>query len=177
MLLNGDRVWRGVGWGCGLALGCELAGASARYSRAVFVPLGGPMRRNIPSIFLPIFIMGCSVATMFSQPVSPVLFRVAPAYGVGPFPTSVAVGDLNGAGKPDLAVAGNGVDVLLCNGDGTFQAAVNYAAGPKPASVAVGGFTGVSKPALAVADSSAFSAKSHYVGRVLGDRAASLTAD
>jgi hypothetical protein len=28
MLLNGDRVWRGVGWGCGLALGCELAGAS-----------------------------------------------------------------------------------------------------------------------------------------------------
>ena len=50
-------------------------------------------------------------------------------------PYSVVVGDFNGDGKPDLAVANNfsnNVSVLLGNGDGTFQAAVNYAAGTIP---------------------------------------------
>ena len=44
----------------------------------------------------------------------------------------MAVGDFNGDGKADLAVANclsNNVSVLLGNGDGTFQAAVNYGAG------------------------------------------------
>src|SRR6266702_275949 len=42
--------------------------------------------------------------------------------------------------KPDLAVAnlGNGISVLLGDGDGTFQAAVSYVAGSIPSSVAVG---------------------------------------
>src|ERR1700722_18469926 len=42
---------------------------------------------------------------------------------------SVAVADLNGDGKPDLAIAswGNGeVSVVMGNGDGTFAGAVNY---------------------------------------------------
>jgi len=45
-------------------------------------------------------------------------------------PTSVAVADVNGDGKPDLIVANgystSGIGVLLGNGDGTFQAAVTY---------------------------------------------------
>jgi len=67
------------------------------------------------------------------------------------------VGDFNGDGKPDLAVANvysDNVNVLLGNGDGTFQAPVNYAAGSGPASVAVGDLNGDGKPDLAVSNSS-----------------------
>jgi hypothetical protein len=67
-------------------------------------------------------------------------------------PISVAVGDFNGDGKPDLAVAntsGNNVSVLLGKGDGTFQAAVNYGAGTESDSVTVGDFNGDGKPDLA----------------------------
>ena len=77
-------------------------------------------------------------------------------YGVGTEPWSVAVGDFNGDGKPDLAVANGGdnydVSVLLGNGDGTFQAAVNYPTGGFfPYALAVGNFNGDTKPDLAVA--------------------------
>jgi hypothetical protein len=52
-------------------------------------------------------------------------FQAQRTFAAGIFPLSVAVGDLNGDGKPDLAVAnfrGNSVGVLFGNGDGTFQA-------------------------------------------------------
>src|SRR5439155_25459685 len=66
-------------------------------------------------------------------------------YVVGSDPRSVTVGDFNGDGRPDLAVANtvsNNVSVLLGNGDGTFQVAVNYAAGTGPRSGTVGEFNG-----------------------------------
>jgi hypothetical protein len=71
---------------------------------------------------------------------------IAPvSYAVGSGPNSVAVGDFNGDGIPDLAVANfssNTVSVLRGNGDGSFQPAVNYPAGTGPGSVAVGDFNG-----------------------------------
>jgi hypothetical protein len=83
-------------------------------------------------------------------------FQQAQSYGAGRSPFSVAVGDFNGDGKPDLAVANvssNNVSILLGNGDGSFQQAVNYAAGSSPRSVAVGDFNGDGKLDLAVANS------------------------
>jgi hypothetical protein len=66
------------------------------------------------------------------------------------------VGDFNGDGLLDLAVANYGpspsVSVLLGNGDGTFQTARNFAAGGYPRSVAVGDFNGDGVLDLAVAN-------------------------
>ena len=77
-------------------------------------------------------------------------------FGAGNGPVSVAVGDFNGDGRPDLAVANNGsnnVSVLLGNGDGSFQAAQNFGAGSAPSSVAVGDFNSDGALDLAVANS------------------------
>jgi hypothetical protein len=71
------------------------------------------------------------------------------------------VGDFNGDGKLDLAVANRGtfpytnssVSILLGKGDGTFLPPVNYAAGIHPSSVAVGDFNGDGKLDLAVVSS------------------------
>lgn len=55
--------------------------------------------------------------------------RPATSYTAGTQATSVAVGDLNNDGRPDLAVADFGtgnVVVLSGNGDGTFQTPVSY---------------------------------------------------
>jgi FG-GAP-like repeat/Bacterial Ig-like domain (group 3) len=74
----------------------------------------------------------------------------------------VTVGDFNGDGKADLAVAnypdsGNGpgsVIILLGNGDGTFlQAADNPATGNEPLSMVAGDFNGDGNLDLAVANS------------------------
>jgi hypothetical protein len=76
-------------------------------------------------------------------------FQTAVAYDSGGFePTSIAVGDVNGDGKPDVVVAQcsgpvfgcfpGEVGVLLGNGNGTFQTAVNYSSGADtPVAVAV----------------------------------------
>ena len=72
--------------------------------------------------------------------------------GGGPY--SVAVGDFNGNGKADLAVANgssNDVSILLGNGNGTFASAVPYGAGTVPVSVAIGVFDGDGKADLAIA--------------------------
>jgi hypothetical protein len=91
-----------------------------------------------------------------SGPCSKPSFAAAVDLQVGSNPWSVAIGDFNGNGKADLAVANKGsgnVSILLGNGNGTFQATVNYSVGASPTSVAVGDFNGDGKADLAVANS------------------------
>ena len=80
-----------------------------------------------------------SQGTLVAAPNSP--------FAVGSFPLAAAVGDFNGDGKPDLAIANNGannVTVLLGNGSGGFTAATGspFAAGANPDSIATGDFNG-----------------------------------
>src|SRR5205809_482726 len=54
------------------------------------------------------------------------------SFDTGNLPLSVAIGDLNGDGKPDLATANNTVSVLLGNGDGSFGMKTDYGTGSGP---------------------------------------------
>src|SRR5262249_31065027 len=89
-------------------------------------------------------------------------FQPAQNFSAGARPQSVAVGGLRGDGSLDLAVAnagdsvghGEGVSVLLGNGDGTFGPAQAFGTGKTPDSVAVGDFNGDGHLDLAVANGS-----------------------
>jgi FG-GAP-like repeat/FG-GAP repeat len=83
------------------------------------------------------------------------VFRPAASSGTGGYLAwSIAVGDLNGDGKPDMVVANQygTVGVLLGQGDGTFLPAVGYATGGGALSVVIADVNGDHKPDLIVAN-------------------------
>jgi hypothetical protein len=93
----------------------------------------------------------------------PIFYETIGANQNGPNSSSLAVGDVNGDGNLDLIVAtwclsfnscsSGGVNVLLGNGDGTFQPAVAYASGASGAtSVAIADVNGDGKPDLLIAN-------------------------
>ena len=105
-------------------------------------------------------------------------FTPAPGspFATGNLPLSVAVGDFNGDGRPDLATANrqdNTVTVLLGTGTGAFTPAPTspFPVGVGPQSVAVGDFNGDSKPDLAVANTD-----DNTVTVLLGDGTGGFTA-
>ena len=74
---------------------------------------------------------------------------------VGTHPSSTAVGDFNGDGIPDLAVANTDdgtVSIFLGNGNGTFGSAANFGVGTRPASVAAADLRNNGKLDLVVAN-------------------------
>jgi hypothetical protein len=77
---------------------------------------------------------------------------------VGTNPQAVAVGDFNGDGKPDLAIAnagGNNVTVLLGTGTGRFNAAPGspFAVGASPAAIISGDFNADGRADIVIANS------------------------
>ena len=74
---------------------------------------------------------------------------------VGSVPASVAIGDFNGDGKQDLAIANansNTVSIRLWDGVGGFSGSTEVSVGSGPISVAIGDFNGDGKQDLAVAN-------------------------
>jgi hypothetical protein len=109
-----------------------------------------------------LLVSGCLLAGLIAGSARAIDPTFAPAPGspvtVGTNPRSVAAADLNGDGKPDLAVANsnsNDVSVLLGDGAGGFNAAAGspVAAGTNPVSLAAADLNGDGKPDLAVANS------------------------
>jgi hypothetical protein len=85
-------------------------------------------------------------------------FRAPVSYSTGGVssPYSIVVGDFNGDGKLDLAVAdfgSHGVSVLMGNGDGTFQPPVEYSTPALASSMAAAELTGDGKLDLVIANS------------------------
>src|SRR6185436_5856404 len=81
-------------------------------------------------------------------------YAAAVHYNGGTFPTSVAWGDVNGDGHPDLAVVSSSVNFLLNQGDGTFADATKYGVGQSPWAVAVADLNSDGSADLAVVSSS-----------------------
>ena len=105
-------------------------------------------------------------------------FQAAVSYDSGGIsgtkPSSVAVADLNGDGKPDILVTNfrsNTVGVLLGNGDGIFQPVVTYGSGGDgmPTSIAVTDVNGDGKLDLLVANYSGGGNSDGTVGVLLGN--------
>jgi hypothetical protein len=70
---------------------------------------------------------------------------VSYTYSTGGTALAVAVGDINRDGKQDLALTGDsGVtgDLLLGNGNGTFQDGVSFDSGERPFDILIGDFNG-----------------------------------
>src|SRR5438477_445859 len=117
----------------------------------------GRPQRHLRAVAVAASVLGVLAAS--AAPAAAGVNFAAPAnYTAHSFPQSIAIGDLNGDGIPDLAVANNGgagsgdVSVLLGAGAGSFSPATNYSAQPHPESIAIGDLNADGMPDLPVAN-------------------------
>jgi VCBS repeat-containing protein len=137
-----------------------------------------PIRLAAPiasTLLAALFLVPTALAgTAMAQAQTQVSFGPAANVATGDGPASVAVGDFNGDGNPDLAVANqltNTVSVLLGSTGGSFtRQTPDLTVDNFPVSVAVGDFNGDSDPDLAVANG-----YSGTVSVLLGGNGASFT--
>ncbi len=88
-------------------------------------------------------------------------------FDVSRSPSSVAIGDLNGDGHPDLAVSvynSDAISVLLGDGGGSFGARTDFATGRNPQTVAIGDLDGDGRADLVVTNYSV-----HTISVLLGN--------
>ena len=108
-------------------------------------------------------------------PCNPIDFKAPADFGAGTNPRSMAIGDFNGDGKQDLAIANqdsNNVSILLGDGAGGFAAATNFPVPNGPFQVAVGDFNGDGNQDLVTAN-----ALSNTISILLGDGAGGFTGE
>jgi hypothetical protein len=92
--------------------------------------------------------------------------------GAGALQAPIIAADFNGDGKLDLAVpdtVGNAIDILLGNGDGTFQPQIVAPTAPGPVSIAVADLNQDGKLDLAVGTSPTSNTASGVVSVLLGN--------
>ncbi|MGD0696242.1 MAG: FG-GAP-like repeat-containing protein [Terriglobia bacterium] len=94
----------------------------------------------------------------------------AEVYGAGLGPSGIVAIDVNGDGKPDLAVAGgyasySSVAVLINRGDGTFPNPVDYSVLQYPYSAVAGDFNGDGKPDIAITNDTSTGGVSVLLGK------------
>ena len=137
-----------------------------------------PIRLAVPvasTLLAALFLVPTALAgTAAAEAAAQVSFGLAANVATGDGPASVAVGDFNGDGNPDLAVANqlaSTVSVLLGSAGGSFtRQTPDLAVGDFPVSVAVSDFNGDQDPDLAVANGF-----SGTVSVLLGGNGASFT--
>jgi hypothetical protein len=113
------------------------------------LPIRNVRRRKV-LLLAGLFVLGSSVSAAAPTGSAP-SFAPVRSYATGAGPVSVALGDLNGDGKPDLATANFGagtVSVLLNRGDGSFEANRDYPTGRTPELVEIADLNGDGKSDL-----------------------------
>jgi len=149
---NGDGTFR---WNCFVTNGCCGIPVSQAVGEFNHDSWPDVVTANHDHLAVMMGAPGCFVA------------QIPPQYHAGSDSRAVAVGDFNGDGIQDLAVANGGsnnASVLLGNADGTFSAAMYFDAGVAPSSVVVGDFNDDLIQDLAVAN-----AGSNNVSVLLGN--------
>src|SRR5262249_22657129 len=100
------------------------------------------------------------LATTRSADASPQFAAPFLSFDVGRLPQSIAIGDLNGDGTPDLVAASpddHSVSVLLGNGDGTFAERVERHVIGDPYCVVIGDMNGDGKLDVVTANREGYS--------------------
>src|SRR2546426_344161 len=109
-------------------------------------------RGHLRSALYVLFLLLLSMSLAQRGTAQGVKFTSPVTYPAG-HPYVVASGDFNGDGRMDLALSGgnNDIDILLGNGNGTFQNPQNYIFPEVPAVLAAGDFNGDGRIDLIVA--------------------------